>query len=63
MIEIINIAHWKIWPGWEGNHDKRIEGATCSSCGYVHPTVRGSTDKLSDYCESCGSCMTVKETL
>lgn len=61
MIEIVDIAYWKIWPGWRGNCDKRIEGATCSVCGYVHSTVRGSTDELSNFCGGCGSSMSIKE--
>lgn len=47
-------AEWKYWEGWEGNCDQRIENATCSNCGYVHPTVKGSPEKLSDFCGGCG---------
>lgn len=51
-------AEWKYWEGWCGNHDKRIEDATCSKCGYKHPTIRfGSPDLLQDYCPSCKSRM------
>ena len=51
-------AEWQYWSGWSGNHDKRIEDATCSKCGYMHPTIRfGSPDLLQDYCPSCKSRM------
>jgi ribosomal protein S27AE len=65
-------AKWEFWEGWVGNHDMRIEDATCSNCGYVHPTVRrelignkfksGETpqdilNKLSDTCLRCGARM------
>jgi hypothetical protein len=54
-------AEWKYWAGWCGNHDKRIEDATCSKCGYEHPTIRyGSPDLLQDYCPSCKSKMKKK---
>ena len=54
-------AEWKYWDGWMGNHDKRIEDATCSNCGYKHPTIRfGSPDLLQDYCPSCKSKMKKK---
>ena len=54
-------AEWKYWEGWIGNHDKRIEDATCSNCGYKHPTIRfGSPDLLQDYCPSCKSKMKKK---
>jgi hypothetical protein len=56
-----NQAHWIIWGGWKGNHDKRIDGAKCSNCGCVHPIVRGSTELLSEVCVKCKSIMTVKE--
>ena len=52
-------AKWLYWPGWEGNHDRRIEGAKCSYCGWEHPTVYGSTDKLGKICYSCHSRMSV----
>ena len=54
---------WVDWEGWRGNHDMRIEDATCSECGYKHPTVRfekGDTstksvlNKLADKCPKCG---------
>ena len=51
-------AEWQYWEGWMSNHDKRIDEATCSKCGYVHPTIRfGSPDLLQDYCPSCKSKM------
>ncbi len=50
-------AEWKYWAGWSGNHDKRIEDATCSKCGYKHSTVRGNPDMLQDYCPCCKSKM------
>lgn len=54
-------AEWKYWDGWCGNHDKRIDDATCSKCGYEHPTIRfGSPDLLQDYCPSCKSKMKKK---
>ena len=54
-------ADWKIWGGWQGNHDARIEDATCSKCGYKNPTVYGSTDKLPKVCPGCHSEMGIKE--
>lgn len=50
-------ATWNYWKGRCGNHDKRIEDATCSNCGYKHPTVKGSPKLLSDYCPCCKSKM------
>lgn len=50
---------WLFWPGWVGCCDKRIENAKCSTCGYKHPTVYGSLDKLSKYCPGCGREMSV----
>lgn len=50
-------ARWEYWPGWGGNHDKRIEDAKCSRCGYNHPTVRGTPKLLSDVCPRCKSKM------
>ena len=62
-------AKWLFWEGWVGNHDKRIEDATCSKCGYRHVIVRktfgsGETNrdvlnKLSPFCPACGSEMSV----
>ena len=57
-----NRGQWKYWDGWVGNHDQRIDDATCSECGYKHPTVRwrkgdkpnSTPDKLSNYCPNCG---------
>lgn len=56
-LEIQNTARWEYWDGWCGNHDKRIEDATCSKCGYKHPTVRGTPELLADYCPYCHSKM------
>ena len=54
-------AEWKYWDGWCSNHDKRIDDATCSKCGYKHSTIRyGSPDLLQDYCPSCKSKMKKK---
>jgi hypothetical protein len=50
-------AEWKYWDGWSGNHDKRIEDATCSKCGYKHSAVKGSPNLLQDYCPCCKSKM------
>jgi hypothetical protein len=65
-------AKWEFWSGWVGNHDRRIEDATCSNCGYVHPTIRREIvnnkfkpnettqdilNKLSDTCPGCGAKM------
>lgn len=47
-------AEWVYWPGWAGNHDKRIDDATCSHCGYKHPIVRGGPHLLSSHCPGCG---------
>lgn len=47
------VAKWKTWGGWAGNHDQRIEGATCTQCGYKHPTVYGSLKHLSSHCPHC----------
>lgn len=69
--EVEPVAKWEFWKGWIGNYDYRIEDATCSRCGYVHPTVRrtfGSRetakevlDKLKDHCPNCKSKMEVEE--
>lgn len=60
---------WLFWEGWIGNHDKRIEDATCSECGYQHPTVRRAwqsnetaedvLNKLATTCPSCGAKMKI----
>ena len=59
-------GEWNFWDGWIGNHDQRIEDATCSECGYVHPTVRREHNdksykdvlaKLANYCPNCGADM------
>lgn len=49
-------AYWEYWGGWAGNHDKRIEDAKCSNCGFQHPTVRGGNapDQLYKICPICG---------
>ena len=47
-------AHWIYWAGWDGNHDKRIDGAVCSYCGYRHKTVYNTPNNLADYCPDCG---------
>jgi hypothetical protein len=47
------IAMWEYWSGWSGNHDRRIEDATCSNCEFVHKTVYGSPDELASECPSC----------
>ena len=54
-------AQWIVWKGWIGNHDRRIDDAKCSNCGFAHPTVFLTLDKLGKYCPSCGRKMTVKE--
>ena len=54
-------AAWLVWGGWKGNHDRRIEGAKCLKCGYIHPTVYNSLENLSKYCPSCGDQMLTKE--
>lgn len=53
-------AYWLIWAGWTGNHDQRIEDATCTNCGYKHPTVHRSTSNLGKFCGSCQSVMSIK---
>lgn len=57
-------AEWTYWPGWAGNHDRRIDDATCSKCGYKHPVVRGSNapEQLADHCPKCGRKMRKNET-
>lgn len=47
-------ATWKFWPGWSGNHDRRIDDAVCTNCNYKHETVFGSIDKLAKRCPGCG---------
>ncbi len=62
------IGYWEFWEGWIGNHDQRIEDATCSECGYMHSTVRrnkGETankvlKKLATICPGCGAKMIIK---
>lgn len=52
---------WIYWDGWSGNHDKRLEDATCSICGYKHPPIYGKGDDapkyLSKFCPGCGNKM------
>lgn len=57
-------AYWEYWAGWVGNHDKRIDDATCSKCGFKHPTVRGydAPDQLYKFCPSCGRRMGKRES-
>ena len=55
--EVSYEAEWKYWDGWMSNHDKRIDDATCSKCGYKHSIVKGSPDLLSDCCPNCNSKM------
>lgn len=56
-------AYWEYWGGWAGNHDKRIDDAKCSNCGFKHPTVRGgnASDQLYKLCPHCGRHMGHKE--
>ena len=60
-IDDVYDAHWLIWAGWVGNHDKRIEVAECNKCGYVHDTVFGSTEQLPKNCPRCSRKMGVIE--
>lgn len=46
-------AHWVYWAGWASNHDRRIDGAVCSYCGYTHRTVYNTPNNLADYCPRC----------
>ena len=39
QVNNIKYGRWIYWDGWKGNHDQRIDDATCSECGYEHPTV------------------------
>ena len=51
-------AEWKYWDGWRSNHDMKIDDATCSKCGFVHPVIRyGSPNMLPYFCPSCKSKM------
>lgn len=69
QVKPIDCGKWEFWEGSIGNHDMRIEGATCSECGYVHPTVRrtfGSresfedvVEKLEVVCPRCNASMKV----
>lgn len=53
-------AAWKMWAGWKGNHDQRIEDATCTNCGFKHATVH-SLERLAKTCPGCKAAMTTKE--
>ena len=59
ILETEKEASWKIWSGWDTNHDLRIEGATCSNCGYKHSTVYKSTNNLNKICPQCKSKMSI----
>lgn len=58
-------GQWIYWDGWKGNSGQRIDDATCSECGYKHPTVwrnqgeeyNSTPDKLADVCPSCKAIM------
>ena len=58
-------GHWIYWDGWIGNSSQRIDDATCSECGYKHPTVcwtngdrhNSTPDKLADICPNCKTTM------
>lgn len=56
-------AYWEFWPGWVGNHDKRIDDAKCSNCGFRHPTVRGvdAPKQLYKVCPNCCKKMGYRE--
>lgn len=53
-------ATWSVWSGWHSNHDRRIDYAKCSKCGYIHKTVYGDINKLSKECPMCKSKMKIK---
>lgn len=55
-VSVVN-AKWEYWAGWRSNHDHRIEGATCSLCGYEHPHTVYSPKSLPDTCPACNSVM------
>lgn len=62
-VESSDEAYWEVWAGWVGNHDRRIDGATCSNCGFKHPTVyeREALSQLYKTCPQCGKKMGYKE--
>lgn len=57
-------AYWEYWAGWCSNHDRCIDDATCSNCGFKHPTVRGYGEvpnQLYKICPMCGKRMGRRE--
>lgn len=56
----IDETTWVFSSYWRGNHDKRIEDATCEKCGCKHPPIVGSDscqqliDSFYKYCPNCG---------
>lgn len=54
-------SKWKIWKGWRGNCDHRIENATCENCGYVFTRTVHSLEELPLVCPNCKRRMGVKE--
>lgn len=64
--DVAEVKHgkWVYWPGWVGNHDKRIDGATCSICGFKHPTVlhvRTPKESLYKNCPECRAKMDLED--
>lgn len=57
-MSIFKRPYWKVFNGWEGNHDKRVE-AECSICGYQPETVYNIAD-LPKYCPNCGKIKRIK---
>lgn len=65
QISNVKYGRWIYWDGWKGNSGQRIDDATCSECGYKHPTVwrnqgeeyNSTPDKLADICPSCKAIM------
>jgi hypothetical protein len=57
-------GEWNYWPGWCGNHDLRLEDATCPFCGYKHPTIRHdpkAPKKLPKQCPMCKAFLDIHE--